>query len=429
MKRVEDTKKTEVKRKTGENIGAEHTSLTPAEKIKEITDKLEKGIGDLFESDRYMRYLKVMSKLHNYSFNNSLLIAMQRPDATMVAGYTSWKVNFHRNVNKGEKGIKILAPAPYKINKDIEKIDPLTQKPILGKDGKPIKERVQVIVPAFKVTTVFDVSQTSGEKIPEIATELKGDVKEYDQFYEAIKRMSPVPIEFKQIRDGANGYYHLQDKKIAIREGMSQIQNIKTAIHELSHAMLHDKDNGIEKENLPDSRTREVEAESIAYTVCQHYGIDTSEYSFGYIAGWSSGKELEALKNSMNTIRTTASEIIQGIDKEVNLMKEDEKVSELAIDIENLFKKYKFYDDKRMNREEIKKDIQESNVKDIQKRLNTILKSKESGEDVKKATDISEELKVYSFNVGKEVISEKGQILDGIEKEDSISKTRHRSHR
>lgn len=426
---MEDTKRTGIKRKTDKNAGSEHVSLTPAEKIKEITDKLEKGISDLFESDRYMKYLKVMSKLHNYSFNNSLLIAMQRPDATMVAGYTSWKVNFHRNVNKGEKGIKILAPAPYKINKDIEKIDPLTQKPILGKDGKPIKERVQVIVPAYKVTTVFDVSQTSGEKIPEITTELKGDVKEYDQFYEAIKRTSPVPIEFRQIHDGANGYYHLQDKIIAIREGMSQMQNIKTAIHELSHAMLHDKDNGIEKENLPDSRTKEVEAESIAYTVCQHYGIDTSEYSFGYIAGWSSGKELDELKNSMNTIRSTASEIIKGIDKEINLIKEDEKISQLAIDIESTLKKYKFYDDKRMNCGAIKKDIQESNVKDVQKWLDSIPKSKEYSEDVEKAADISEKLKAYSFNMKKEVISEKEQLLGGIEKENSVLKIHHRSHR
>lgn len=295
-------------------------SLTQEEKIKNITEKLEKGIKELFESDRYTTFLKVMSKFHNYSFNNSLLIAMQCPEATMVAGYTSWKRNFHRNVNKGEKGIKILAPCPYKINKEVDKIDPLTQKTMVDKDGNVVKERVQVTIPAYKVTTVFDISQTSGKEIPRISTELQGDVNGYKNFFEAICKVSPVPIEFEKMRNNSNGYYHLTDKKIAIREGMSQMQNVKTAIHELSHAKLHDKDVGIEKDNLPDVRTKEVEAESVAYTVCQHYGIDTSDYSFGYIVGWSSGKKLEELKSSMNIIRTTASEIIKGIDKEISLM-------------------------------------------------------------------------------------------------------------
>lgn len=309
------------------------SSLTKEDKLKEITDQLEKGVVDLFESENYERYLKVMSKLHTYSFNNSLLIAMQRPDATMVAGYTSWKANFHRNVNKGEKAIKILAPAPYKIKKDVEKVDPLTKEPVLGIDGKPVKERVQVIVPAYKIANVFDVSQTSGEELPEIAMELKGDIEGYEALFEAIKRTSPVPVEFGVMGNGANGYYHLTEKKILLREGMSQVQNIKTAIHEVAHAKLHDKDTGIEKDHLLDSRTKEVEAESVAYTVCQHFGIDTSEYSFGYIASWSKGKNLEELKSSMNTIRITASEIIKHVSSELNTIKEEKELAEFASEL------------------------------------------------------------------------------------------------
>lgn len=361
-------------------------SLTQEEKIKNITEKLEKGIKELFESDRYTTFLKVMSKFHNYSFNNSLLIAMQCPEATMVAGYTSWKRNFHRNVNKGEKGIKILAPCPYKINKEVDKIDPLTQKTMVDKDGNVVKERVQVTIPAYKVTTVFDISQTSGKEIPRISTELQGDVNGYKNFFEAICKVSHVPIEFEKMRNNSNGYYHLTDKKIAIREGMSQMQTVKTAIHELSHAKLHDKNAGIEKDNLPDVRTKEVEAESVAYTVCQHYGIDTSDYSFGYIVGWSSGKKLEELKGSMNIIRTTASEIIKGIDKEISFMQEKEMITQLAMEIDSLAADVNHAE---KNIEEIKADLLQGNVKYIQEWIKPILEKKESQEKYQKAVKIN----------------------------------------
>lgn len=292
------------------------------DKIKNITDKLEQGIKDLFESERFKNYLNVMSKFHNYSFYNSLLIAMQKPNATYVAGYTSWERNFGRHVLRGEKGIRIFAPSPYKINKDVEKLDPNTSQPIVGKDGQPLKERIQVTIAAYKITTVFDVSQTDGRDLPEIATDLNNDVEGYTKFMDALKQTSPVPIEERPIDGNSHGYYHLEDKRIVIKEGMSQQQTLKTCIHEIAHAILHDKDSGKEKDNLPDRHTKEVEAESVAYTVCQHFGIDTSDYSFGYVAGWSRGKELEELKISMNTIRSTASEIINSVEKSLYELKE-----------------------------------------------------------------------------------------------------------
>lgn len=299
---------------------------TSEDKVKEITDKLEQGIKDLFESEKYKNYLKVMSRFHNYSFNNSLLIAMQKPDATYVAGYTSWEKNFDRHVQKGQKGIRILAPSPYKIKKDVNKVDPNTQQPVLGRDGNPLREQVEVTIPAYKVTTVFDVSQTEGRKLPEIVSDLQNDVEGYSRFMEALKVVSPVPIEARPIEGGSHGYYHLEDKMIVIKEGMSQQQTLKTCIHEIAHAILHDKDTGKEKDNLPDRRTKEVEAESVAYTICQHFGIDSSDYSFGYVAGWSSGKKLEELKTSMNTIRSTASEIINSV--EMSLYKAKEQIME-----------------------------------------------------------------------------------------------------
>ena len=295
------------------------TSEKPAEKLKEITDRLEQGITELFESERYREYLRVMSKFHNYSFNNTLLIAMQKPDASLVAGFSAWKNNFGRNVMKGQKGIKIIAPSPFKIKQEVEKIDPHTQKPIIGKDGKPVTEEKEIKIPAYKVVSVFDVSQTEGKELPDIAVdELTGDVERYRDFFAALEKTSPVPIGFEQIPGSSHGYYHLEDKRIAIDEGMSEIQTLKTAIHEIAHAKLHDIDlNAPENEQQPriDRRTREVEAESVAYTVCQHYGLDTSDYSFGYVAGWSSGRELSELKSSLETIRSAAAEIINSIDE------------------------------------------------------------------------------------------------------------------
>ena len=295
------------------------TSEKPAEKLKEITDRLEQGIAELFDSERYREYLKVMSKFHNYSFRNTVLIAMQKPDASLVAGFSAWKNNFERNVMKGQKGIKIIAPSPYKIKQEMQKIDPHTQKPIIGKDGKPVTEEKEVTIPAYKVVSVFDVSQTEGKELPDIAVdELTGDVDRYKDFFAALEKTSPVPIAFENIEGGSHGYYHLEDKRIAINEGMSELQTLKTAIHEIAHAKLHDIDlNAPKDEQQPhvDRRTREVEAESVAYTVCQHYGLDTSDYSFGYVAGWSSGRELSELKSSLETIRSAAAEIINSIDE------------------------------------------------------------------------------------------------------------------
>ena len=303
------------------------TSEKPAEKLKEITDRLEQGITELFESERYRAYLQVMSKFHNYSFNNTLLIAMQKPDASLVAGFSAWKNTFKRNVLKGEKGIRILAPSPYKVKREVEKIDPQTQKPVIGSDGKPVTEEKEITIPAYKVVSVFDVSQTEGRELPSIGADmLTGGVEKYRDFFAALEKTSPVPIGFEKIGGNAHGYYHLEEKRIAINEGMSELQTLKTAIHEIAHAKLHDIDLNTPKEeqgDRPDRRTREVQAESVAYTVCQHYGLDTSDYSFGYVAGWSSGRELAELKSSLETIRSAAAEIINGIDAQLAELTKD----------------------------------------------------------------------------------------------------------
>ena len=294
-----------------------------AQQVREITDKLEQGIKELFESERFKEYLRTMSKFYNYSFNNTLLIAMQKPEATYVAGYTSWQRNFDRQVMKGEKGIKILAPAPYKAQEEREKIDPLTQKPVIGADGKAVTETVEVLRPAFKVVSVFDVSQTDGKELPDIIVdELKGTVENYEAFFDALRQESPVPISFEDIPGGAKGFFSPVESRIAIQEGMSEIQTVKTAIHEIAHAKLHavKPDEKAAPEDKKDRHTKEVEAESVAYTVCQRYGIETSDYSFGYIAGWSSGKETKELKSSLDTIRKTAAEMIEGIDAKLKVL-------------------------------------------------------------------------------------------------------------
>jgi antirestriction protein ArdC len=294
-----------------------------AQQVREITDKLEQGIKELFESEKFKEYLTTMSKFYNYSFNNTLLIAMQKPDATLIAGYTSWQRNFDRHVMKGEKGIKILAPAPYKAQEEREKIDPATQKPVLDADGKPVTETVEVLRPAFKVVSVFDVSQTDGKELPDIAVdELTGSVENYAAFFEALKQESPVPISFEDIPGGAKGYFSHAENRIAIQEGMSEIQTVKTAIHEIAHAKLHaiNPDEKVAPEERKDRHTKEVEAESVAYTVCQRYGIETSDYSFGYIAGWSSDKDTKELKGSLETIRSTAAEMIESIDAKLKVL-------------------------------------------------------------------------------------------------------------
>ena len=301
-----------------------------AERMKEITDRLETGIQELFESERYKAYLTTMSKFHSYSFNNTLLIAMQ--GGQLVAGYNKWRDDFHRNVKKGEKAIKILAPAPFKAKKEVQKLD-AQGRPVMGKDGKPVTEVQEIQVPAFKIVSVFDVSQTEGEPLPSIGVEeLNGSVERYGEFFKALEQTSPVPIGFEDIPGGSHGYYHLTEKRIAIQEGMSELQTLKTAIHEIAHSKLHAIDPeapAIEQGDRPDSRTREVQAESVAYAVCQHYGLDTSDYSFGYVAGWSSGKDLKELKASLETIRATAHELITTIDGHLAQLQKERQAAPL----------------------------------------------------------------------------------------------------
>ena len=305
---------------------------TEKQKVQEITDKLEEGLKELFESEKYKTYLSTMSKFHNYSFNNTLLIAMQKPEATLVAGYKAWQKNFERHVNKGEKAIRILAPAPYKIKEERDKLDPVTGEMMFEENGMPQKEQVEVTIPAFRAVSVFDVSQTDGKPIPELeAQELLSTVEGYEDFVQALMNVAPVPIGFEDIPGDSKGYFHTEEKRIAVQENMSESQTLKTMVHEVAHSMLHNKEinrDDLIEEPAKDRNTKEVEAESVAYTVCQHFGIDTSGYSFGYIAGWSSGKDMKELKSSLDTIRKTASELITGIEgalRELQLNREMEQ--------------------------------------------------------------------------------------------------------
>ena len=305
---------------------------TEKQKVQEITDKLEEGLKELFESEKYKTYLSTMSKFHNYSFNNTLLIAMQKPEATLVAGYKAWQKNFERHVNKGEKAIRILAPAPYKIKEERDKLDPVTGEMMFDENGMPQKEQVEVTIPAFRAVSVFDVSQTDGKPIPELeAQELLSTVEGYEDFVQALMNVAPVPIGFEDIPGDSKGYFHTEEKRIAVQENMSESQTLKTMVHEVAHFMLHNKEinrDDLIEEPAKDRNTKEVEAESVAYTVCQHFGIDTSDYSFGYIAGWSSGKDMKELKSSLDTIRKTASELITGIEgalRELQLNREMEQ--------------------------------------------------------------------------------------------------------
>ena len=302
---------------------------TEKQRVQELTDKLEQGLQDLFNSDSYRNYLSTMSKFHNYSFNNTLLIAMQKPDATLVAGYKAWQKNFERHVNKGEKAIRILAPAPYKIKEERDKIDPVTQELLLDKDGNPQKEEVEITIPAFRAVSVFDVAQTDGKPIPELAAkELLSDVEGYQDMIRAVEAISPVPIELEEIAGDSKGYYDREAKRIAVQENMSESQTLKTMIHEVAHSKLHSKEVEQDEQMKKDRNTKEVEAESIAYTVCQHFGIDTSDYSFGYIAGWSSGRDTKELRSSMDTIRRTASELITGIEEQLQELQRNSEVSQ-----------------------------------------------------------------------------------------------------
>lgn len=301
----------------------EFTKKSTQQKVKEITESIEKGLREMFKSDRYQSYLSTMSRFHSYSVNNTLLIQMQRPNATHVAGFNAWRDRFERHVKKGERGIQIIAPTPVlkKIREAV--IDPDTKRPVLDAEGKPVTEERNVKVPMFKPVTVFDVSQTEGKPLPELVRTLTGDVEHYDAFVEALRRTSPVPIEFEQMETGMDGYFSAANQKIAIRPGMSQVQTVNAMVHEIGHSKLHDYDmllaaakaDGGPAPVKKDRKTEEVEAESVSYTVCQYFGIETAENSFGYIADWSNGKELKELRASLEAIRQTSSALIQNIEK------------------------------------------------------------------------------------------------------------------
>ena len=312
-------------------------------KLDTIMKSLEEGVEKVFTSEQYQMYLQTMAKFHNYSFNNTLLIAMQRPDATLLAGYQTWQKKFQRHVKRGEKGIKIIAPVPVKEKRQVEKIDEETQEIVIGIDGQPETETVERILPRFRVTTVFDVSQTEGEPLPTLeVNELVGDVFIYEDFMKGLEEISPVPFQFQEIDSGAKGYYSNAEKLVAIQTGMSQAQTMKTAVHETAHAILHDRDvmeeNGITKDRM----TKEVESESVAYVVCNHFGLDTSNYSFNYVAGWSSDKEMPELRSSMDTIRLTSSQLIADITEKLLELQKTRKL-ENDIKTEELTEESSFF--------------------------------------------------------------------------------------
>lgn len=290
------------------------SSAETAERVKVLTEKLEAGVKEVFESEKYKTYLKAMSRFHHYSFGNVMLILMQCPEASLVAGYTTWKKQFGRTVKKGEHGIQIIAPVKRSKLVSQDRLDPDTQQPVIGPDGKPEKEPVFVQYQGFQVAYVFDVSQTEGRELPSLGVdELTGDVPNFDAMFSAVEAISPVPVEFRPA-SAAKGCFNHLERKIYVNEGMSQVQTLKTLIHETAHALLHDS--SVLDDEIPkkDRHTKEVEAESIAYVVCQHFGIDTSDYSFPYVTGWSRDKELPELKASLDCISKTASSLITSME-------------------------------------------------------------------------------------------------------------------
>lgn len=269
-----------------------------ARDIKEITEQLEKGVKEVYESEKYKAYLDFMGKFYDYSVNNIILILMQKPDASLVAGYQSWKNKFNRQVKKGEKGITIIAPCPHKYKKEVE-----------DENGNVTEKEINFTT--YRACTVFDISQTDGEEVPKLITELSGNVENFVEIVEKLKELAPVPVGFEDIKSGAKGYFSHAEKRIAVQEGMSEQQTVKTLVHEIAHSILHDNENGEEKD--ADRQTKEVQAESVAYSVCKYLGLDTSDYSFGYIAGWAKDREVKALNASMEVIRKTSKAIIEGL--------------------------------------------------------------------------------------------------------------------
>ena len=283
------------------------------ERVAELTERLENGVKELYASDNYAQYITAMAKFHHYSFGNALLILFQRPQATQVAGYNTWK-QLGRQVKRGEKGIMILAPCNFRASLEREKIDPLTGQALLGPDGKPLTEKVKISPNRFKIAHVFDLSQTEGRELPQIGvSELTGDVADYTGIYNRLTALSPLPVVQEDFQRSAKGYTSFTENRIVVKPGMSQVQTIKTLVHEIAHAKLHKPDDILDVPRPDERRRKEVEAESIAYVVCQHFGIDTADYSLAYVAGWSKGRELTELKGSLNIIHATAGEIIDTI--------------------------------------------------------------------------------------------------------------------
>ena len=398
-KRMERAEEGRGQYSAGRNYDPKATAEARRNEMKEITRKLEEGVAGIFSSEKYQKFLDTMAKFPQYSINNSLLIMMQKPDASLVQSYTGWK-KMGRFVKRGEKGIRILAPTPFTIDRDQERMD-ADGKPVLDQDGEPVRETVQIRMMAFKPVSTFDISQTEGEPVQSLGVdELKGSVDQYAAFFSAMKEASPVPVGFEKIKGGAKGYFHTTENRIAIKEGMDEIQNVKTLIHEMAHAKLHNMTAQKKREDGGQTKSsKEVEAESVAYTVCQHYGIDTSDYSFGYIAGWSGGKEMPELKASLDTIRTASSELISRIDeklqeisREQNPVTLSDQIDRLAADLDQyaLDRDPYGYQDAVENREDgigqIREQLEKGELSGIRESIRQDLVETEGSEDALRET-------------------------------------------
>ena len=393
---------------------------TNRERLQQITAGIEQGIKELFESEKYMRYLSVMSRFHRYSVNNTMLIYMQKPDATLVAGYNKWKNQFERHVKRGEHGITIIAPTPFKKKIEEQKLDPDTKAPILDAEGKAVVEEREVEIPMFRPVKVFDVSQTDGKPLPELASTLSGNVQNYEAFMEALRRSAPVPLSVEPMAANMDGYFSPDQQRIAIRAGMSEVQTVSAAVHEIAHSKLHNyakaqeeaaRAGDKEPPKKKDRNTEEVEAESISYAVCQYYGIQTGENSFGYIANWSQGKELPELRASLETINKTAGELINDIDRHYKVICKErgidltaapepqlDPIEQLAADIDQFSFDYDTYEyrDQVDNREdalrELTATLRSGDASGVRDWLQEFADENEPGEAVTKAAELLDRL-------------------------------------
>ena len=393
---------------------------TNRERLQQITAGIEQGIKELFESEKYMRYLSVMSRFHRYSVNNTMLIYMQKPDATLVAGYNKWKNQFERHVKRGEHGITIIAPTPFKKKIEEQKLDPDTKAPILDAEGKAVVEEREVEIPMFRPVKVFDVSQTDGKPLPELASTLSGNVQNYEAFMEALRRSAPVPLSVEPMAANMDGYFSPDQQRIAIRAGMSEVQTVSAAVHEIAHSKLHNyakaqeeaaRAGDKEPPKKKDRNTEEVEAESISYAVCQYYGIQTGENSFGYIANWSQGKELPELRASLETINKTAGELINDIDRHYKVICKErgidltaapepqlDPIEQLAADIDQFSFDYDTYEyrDQVDNREdalrELTATLRSGDASGVRDWLQEVADENEPGEAVTKAAELLDRL-------------------------------------